>query len=83
MRLEWTIPHPRREWFTLTANLPFPYSVTVLGNDDFQIVRGERSHALAVSTRAGQNEDARLRPGDTLLEMWIAVKGRPSTRAAF
>jgi hypothetical protein len=33
--------------------------------------------------RAGQKEDAPLRPDDPFLEMWIAVKGRPSTRAAF
>jgi hypothetical protein len=58
MRLEWTIPHPRREWFTLTANLPLPYSVTVLGNDDFQFVRGESSQRLR--WRAHPSEEAIL-----------------------
>jgi len=44
MRFEWAIPHPHREWLTLAANLPSPYSITVLGNDDLEFVRANSGH---------------------------------------
>src|SRR6266540_2979685 len=38
LRVKRTIPHPRRERFTLAANLPFPCSVTTVGNDDMKFI---------------------------------------------
>src|SRR6266571_7947539 len=45
LRLKRTIPHPGRERFTLAANLPFPYAVTALRNDDMKFISHQGSHA--------------------------------------
>jgi hypothetical protein len=44
LRLKRTIPHPSREWFTLAANLPFPCSVTTVGNDDMKLIAQRGRH---------------------------------------
>jgi hypothetical protein len=44
LRLERTIPHPGRERFTPAANLPFPCSVTTVGNDDMKFIAQQDRH---------------------------------------
>src|SRR6266571_4602508 len=46
-----TIPHPDRERFALAANLPSPYAVTVLRNDDMKFISHQGSHALQYGPR--------------------------------
>jgi hypothetical protein len=36
MRLERPIPHPSRERLASATNLPFPYAVTAVSNDDMK-----------------------------------------------
>ena len=38
LRLKRTISHPNGERFTPAANLPFPCSVTTIGNDDMKFI---------------------------------------------
>src|SRR2546428_181470 len=38
LRLKRTISHPNGERFTPAANLPFPCSVTTVGNDDMKFI---------------------------------------------
>jgi hypothetical protein len=38
LRLKRTIPHPDGERFIPAANLPFPCSVTTVGNDDMKFI---------------------------------------------
>src|SRR5712691_610907 len=44
LRLKRTIPHPGGERFTLAANLPFPCSVTTVGNDDMKFIAQHGRH---------------------------------------
>ena len=50
MRFELAIPHPRREWLILAANLPFPYSITVRSAVTASIIRlsSDRFRACSV-----------------------------------
>jgi hypothetical protein len=44
LRLKRAIPHPGGVRFTLAANLPFPCSVTTVGNDDMKFIAQQGRH---------------------------------------
>jgi hypothetical protein len=44
LRLKRTIPHPGGERFTPAANLPFPCSVTTVGNDNMKFIAQQGRH---------------------------------------